>query len=38
MRVGGITNPAHGNLFDIDEECLPIGVAIQCQAVYDFLK
>ncbi|AND84998.1 amidohydrolase [Clostridium tyrobutyricum] len=34
----GITNPAHGNLFDIDEECLPIGVAIQCQAVYDFLK
>ncbi|MBV4418120.1 amidohydrolase [Clostridium tyrobutyricum] len=34
----GITNPAHGNLFDIDEGCLPIGVAIQCQAVYDFLK
>lgn len=30
--------PAHGNLFDIDEECIPIGTAIQCKAVYDFLR
>ncbi|WP_368487561.1 M20 family metallopeptidase [Clostridium sp. BJN0013] len=33
-----IIYPAHGSLFDIDEECLPIGVSIQCRAVYDFLK
>ncbi|WP_446899553.1 M20 metallopeptidase family protein [Clostridium sp. LBM24168] len=34
----GIVHPAHGNLFDIDEDCIPIGVAIQCRAVYNFLK
>lgn len=34
----GITNPAHGNLFDVDEACIPIGVAIQCQAVVDALE
>lgn len=34
----GIVHPAHGNLFDIDEDCIPIGVAIQCKSVYDFLK
>ena len=33
----GIINPAHGNYFDIDEQCLPIGVAIQCEAVKRFL-
>lgn len=33
----GIVNPAHGNLFDIDEDSLPIGVAMQCQLAYDFL-
>ncbi|MHC6179756.1 M20 metallopeptidase family protein [Clostridium sp. JNZ X4-2] len=33
-----IVHPAHGNLFDIDEDCLPIGVAIQCNAAYNFLK
>lgn len=33
-----IIYPAHGSLFDIDEDCLPIGVAVQCRAVYDFLK
>jgi amidohydrolase len=33
-----IIHPAHGNLFDIDVDCLPIGVAIQCQTAYDFLK
>jgi amidohydrolase len=34
----GIVNPAHGSLFDIDEDCLPIGVAIQCRAAVEFLK
>lgn len=37
-REKGIIHPAHGNLFDIDEDCLPIGVAVQCRAAYDFLK
>jgi len=32
-----IVHPAHSNLFDIDEECLPIGVAIQCQMAFDYL-
>ncbi|MBC2580109.1 M20 family metallopeptidase [Clostridium sp. DJ247] len=34
----GIVHPAHGSLFDMDEDCLPIGVAVQCKAVYEFLK
>ncbi len=34
----GIIHPAHGSLFDIDEDALPIGVAIQCQAAYDYLS
>lgn len=33
-----IIHPAHGNLFDVDENCIPIGVAIQCRSVYNFLK
>lgn len=33
-----IVNPAHGSLFDIDENCLPVGVAIQCQAAWDLLN
>lgn len=33
----GIINPAHGSYFDIDEQCLPIGVALQCEAVRRFL-
>lgn len=32
-----IIHPAHSNLFDIDEECLHLGVAMQCQLVYDYL-
>jgi len=32
-----IINPAHSSLFDIDEECLSIGVAIQCQMAFDYL-
>lgn len=34
----GIIHPAHGSLFDIDEDALPIGVAIQCKAAYDYLS
>lgn len=33
----GIIHPAHGNLFDIDEDCLKIGAAIQASAVVEFL-
>ena len=29
--------PAHSNLFNIDEDCLPIGVAIQATAAYNYL-
>lgn len=34
----GIVHPAHGSLFDIDEDALPIGVAIQCKAAFDYLS
>jgi amidohydrolase len=34
----GITHPAHGSFFDIDENCLPIAVAIQCRAAYEYLN
>lgn len=34
----GIIHPAHGSFFDIDEDALPIGVAIQCKAAYEYLK
>ncbi|MFL0247817.1 M20 metallopeptidase family protein [Candidatus Clostridium stratigraminis] len=34
----GIIHPAHGCFFDIDEDALPIGVAIQCKAAYEYLK
>lgn len=33
----GIIHPAHSSLFDIDEDSLGIGVAIQCQMVLDYL-
>ena len=29
--------PAHSNLFNIDEDCIPIGVAIQATAAYNYL-
>ena len=32
-----ITHPAHSSLFDIDEECLPIGVALQCKIALEYL-
>ncbi|OOM76762.1 M20 family metallopeptidase [Clostridium sp. BL-8] len=31
------TEPAHSNLFNIDEECLSIGVSIQALAAYNYL-
>lgn len=34
----GIVNPAHGSLFDVDEACIPIGVAIQCTAAFNYLQ
>lgn len=34
----GIVNPAHGSLFDVDEACIPIGVAIQCTAAVNYLQ
>lgn len=33
----GIIHPAHNSLFDIDEEALPIGVAIQCEVAMNYL-
>ncbi|MCB2311573.1 amidohydrolase [Clostridium tagluense] len=33
----GIVNPAHGSLFDIDESCIKVGVAMQCKLAYEFL-
>lgn len=33
----GIIHPAHSSLFNIDEEALEIGVAIQCQMVLNYL-
>lgn len=31
------TYPAHSSLFDIDEDAIAIGVAIQCQLVSNYL-
>lgn len=33
----GTTEPAHSNLFNIDEDCLTIGVSIQALAAYNYL-
>lgn len=33
----GIIYPAHNSLFDIDEDALPIGVAIQCEIALNYL-
>ncbi|MCF0147403.1 MAG: amidohydrolase [Clostridium sp.] len=32
-----IIHPAHSNLFDIDEDCLPLGVAMQCEMAIEYL-
>jgi len=34
----GITNPAHGSYFDIDEECMIIGCMLQSTFAYEFLN
>lgn len=34
----GIIYPLHNSLFDIDEDCLPLGAALQALLVYRFLK
>lgn len=34
----GINNPAHGSYFDIDENSLHIGAALQAAAAYNYLK
>lgn len=34
----GIIHPAHSSLFDIDEECLSVGVAMHCNAAYEYLN
>jgi amidohydrolase len=34
----GIIHPAHGSLFDVDEDALHIGVAIQCKAAFEYLS
>lgn len=31
------TEPAHSNLFNIDEDCIPLGVAIQCLTAFNYL-
>ncbi|MFD3156393.1 M20 family metallopeptidase [Haloimpatiens sp. FM7330] len=33
-----IVNPAHGSYFDVDEDCIPIGVALHCQLAIDLLN
>ncbi|MEG0773354.1 M20 family metallopeptidase [Clostridium sp.] len=34
----GIVHPAHSSMFDIDEDCIPIGVALHCATAFDFLN
>lgn len=34
----GIINPAHGSFFDIDENCLIYGCAVQAMTAYNLLK
>jgi amidohydrolase len=34
----GIINPTHNASFDIDEECLTVGVAMQVKMAYDYLN
>ena len=33
----GTFKAAHSNLFDIDEDAIPLGVAIQCEAALSYL-
>ncbi|WP_373898593.1 M20 family metallopeptidase [Haloimpatiens sp. FM7315] len=34
----GIKNPAHSSLFDIDEDCIPYGIAMHCGLVLEYLN
>lgn len=34
----GIVHPAHGCYFDVDEDCLSIGVALQCEMAMELLN
>lgn len=34
----GIIHPLHSNLFDVDEECIAVGVAVQCETAVRFLN
>ncbi|MBU5298690.1 amidohydrolase [Clostridium sporogenes] len=34
----GIVHPAHSSLFDVDEDSLPLGVALHCRAAFDILN
>lgn len=34
----GIIHPLHNSKFDIDENCLAVGVAVQCSTAYEFLN
>ena len=34
----GISSPLHSTTFDIDEDCLPVGVAVQAAAALEFLR
>lgn len=34
----GINHPAHGSYFDVDEDCLPLGCAVQAKFAYEYLN
>ena len=36
-RTKGTDKAAHSNLFDIDEDAIPLGVAMKCGIAYDYL-
>lgn len=36
-KAKGTTMPAHGSYFDVDEDAIPLGVAIQCNLLYEYL-
>lgn len=36
-KVKNTDKPAHSSLFDIDEDALPLGVAMQCDIAYEYL-
>lgn len=37
-KENGIIHPAHNSLFDVDEDCLPLGAALQALLAYSFLN